>query len=201
MLATTPSWNTISPLATQYVVLCWSAYATDVDPSHQSPRRLVDLSFTPNTISALILPDSNDTLLAAGGQEAELHLSYYLSSDVPSSSRSARNSQHSGFGRRLWESKYILDHGSINNSVMLTSMNFARSHQSAIEPRIVISNNDRTVKFFDIAIRSGKIADDFEPRLLDIGQLRLDVPVNHCASLPSTALRSADSYVFLPLVG
>ena len=67
---------------------------------------------------------------------------------------------------------------------MLTSMNFARSHQSAVEPRIVVSNNDRTVKFFDIAVRGSKTVDDYEPRLLDIGQLRLDVPVNHCTSSP-----------------
>ncbi|KAI0707284.1 hypothetical protein C8Q76DRAFT_629023 [Earliella scabrosa] len=161
----------------------YSIVEHDLITPNASPRRLVDLSFTPNTISALILPDTNDTLLAAGGQEAELHLSYYQCSDAPSSSRPTRSPSR-GFGRRLWESKYILDHGSINNSVMLTSMNFARSHQSAVEPRIVVSNNDRTVKFFDVAIRSSKIVDDFEPRLLDIGSLRLDVPVNHSSISP-----------------
>ena len=109
----------------------------------------------PNTISALILPDTNDTLLAAGGQEAELHLSYYQSSDTSSPSFS-RRSCSSGFGRRLWESKYTLDQGSINNSVMLTTMNFARSHESAAEPRIIVSNNDKTVKFFDIALRASQ---------------------------------------------
>ena len=155
----------------------------DVHALHQSPRRLVELSFTPNTISALILPETNDTLLAAGGQEAELHLSYYQSTDQSTATR--RPSRR--FGRRLWESKYILEHGSINNSVMLTSMNFARSHQSAVEPRIVVSNNDRTVKFFDIAVRGSKTVDDYEPRLLDIGQLRLDVPVNNCTSFASQA--------------
>ena len=92
-------------------------------------------------------------------------------------------------GLRLWESKYILENGSINNSVMLTSMSFSRSHQSAVEPRIVVSNNDRTVKFFDVAIRNGKPADDYEPRLLDIGQLHLDVPVNHCALFSHFLLR------------
>ncbi|KAI0749629.1 hypothetical protein C8Q80DRAFT_636078 [Daedaleopsis nitida] len=157
----------------------------DLATPHISPRRLVDLTFTPNTISALNLPDSNDTLLAAGGQEAELHLSYYQASEA-SSSRSTRSGRppKRRFGTRLWESKYILDHGSINNSVMLTSMNFARSHQSAAEPRIVVSNNDRTVKFFDIAIRNTKGVDDYEPRLLDIGQLSLDVPVNHSSISP-----------------
>ncbi|TBU45726.1 hypothetical protein BD309DRAFT_859683 [Dichomitus squalens] len=136
-------------------------------------------------MSALILPDTNHTLLAAGGQEAELHLSYYDSSDssTSTSTRSTRSCSR-GFGRRLWESKYILENSSINNSVMLTSMSFSRSHQSAAEPRIVVSNNDRTVKFFDIAIRNGKAVDDYEPRLLDIGQLHLDVPVNHSSISP-----------------
>lgn len=153
----------------------------------QTPRQLVNLTFTPNTISALILPESNDTLLAAGGQEAELHLSYYQSSDSysPSSSTRPGRSAPRGFGRRLWESKYLLEHASINNSVMLTSMSFSRSNESAVEPRILVSNNDRTVKFYDIALRNGKATDDYEPRLLDIGRLDLPVPVNHCAS-PST---------------
>lgn len=185
--------NTISSRQTQYVLPRWSAKAADVHVLYQSPRRLADLSFTPNTLSALILPDTNDTLLAAGGQEAELHLSYYQSSDASTSASSSRSTRSCsrGFGRRLWESKYILDRGSINNSVMLTSMSFSRSHQSAVEPRIVVSNNDRTVKFFDIAIRSGKVVDDYEPRLLDIGQLDLEVPVNHCAPLSLfVALRS-----------
>ncbi|KAI0359788.1 hypothetical protein OH77DRAFT_1393943 [Trametes cingulata] len=158
----------------------------DILNPHSNPRRLVDLTFTPNTISALILPDTNDTLLAAGGQEAELHLSYYQSTDSCPSSASTRaiHSAPRGFGRRLWESKYILEHASINNSVMLTSMSFSRSNESAAEPRILVSNNDRTVKFYDIAVRSSKAVDDYEPRLLDIGQLRLDVPVNHSSVSP-----------------
>ncbi|KAI0326917.1 hypothetical protein GY45DRAFT_48245 [Cubamyces sp. BRFM 1775] len=161
----------------------------DILNPHAHPRRLVDLTFTPNTISALILPDTNDTLLAAGGQEAELHLSYYQSSDSCSSSsasstRSIRSAPR-GFGRKLWESKYILEHAaSINNSVMLTSMSFSRSNESAAEPRILVSNNDKTVKFYDIAVRNGKVENDYEPRLLDIGQLRLDVPVNHSSISP-----------------
>lgn len=158
---------------------------------YQSPRRLADLNFTPNTVSALILPDTGDTLLAAGGQEAELHLSYYQSSDTSTSATSSRSTRtcSRGFGRRLWESKYILDRGSINNSVMLTSTSFSRSHQSAAEPRIVVSNNDRTVKFFDIAVRREKVFDDYEPRLVDIGQLDLEVPVNHCALFSHFLLR------------
>ncbi|KAI8969487.1 WD40-repeat-containing domain protein, partial [Trametes punicea] len=172
----------------------------DILNPHSSPRRLVDLTFTPNTISSLILPDTNDTLLAAGGQEAELHLSYYQSTDScsspsTSSTRSIRSAPH-GFGRKLWESKYILEHAaSINNSVMLTSMSFSRSNESAAEPRILVSNNDRTVKFYDIAVRSGRVENDYEPRLLDIGNLRLDVPVNHSSISPDgrTLLSVGDS--------
>ncbi|KAL1949559.1 hypothetical protein VTO73DRAFT_8440 [Trametes versicolor] len=164
----------------------YSVVEHDILNPHSTPRRLVDLTFTPNTISALILPESNDTLLAAGGQEAELHLSYYQSSDSysPSSSTRPGRSAPRGFGRRLWDSKYLLEHASINNSVMLTSMSFSRSNESAVEPRILVSNNDRTVKFYDIALRNGKATDDYEPRLLDIGRLDLPVPVNHSSVSP-----------------
>ncbi|KAI0775130.1 WD40-repeat-containing domain protein [Trametes elegans] len=164
----------------------YSIVEHDVLNPHAAPRKLVELTFTPNTIAALNLPDTNDTLLAAGGQEAELHLSYYQSAQSQSSSSSTRSGASSprGFGRRQWESKYILEHASINNSVMLTSMSFSRSNESAAEPRILVSNNDRTVKFYDVAVRSGKLVSDYEPRLLDIGQMRLDVPINHSSVSP-----------------
>lgn len=46
---------------------------------------------------------------------------------------------------------------------------------------MVISNNDKTVKFFDVAIRSAKYAGEGgAKRLSPAGQLVLDVPVNHC---------------------
>ncbi|KAI0649042.1 hypothetical protein C8Q79DRAFT_998937 [Trametes meyenii] len=194
----TPSNVTIGHVQLRDVLICphekgvvsyaqnFSIVEHDILNPNASPRRLVDLTFTPNTISSLILPDSNDTLLAAGGQEAELHLSYYQSLDSCSSASSTRSMGGAprGFGRKLWESKYILEHASINNSVMLTSMSFSRSNESAAEPRILVSNNDRTVKFYDIAVRAGKVANNYEPRLLDIGQLRLDVPVNHSSVAP-----------------
>ncbi|OBZ66135.1 Uncharacterized protein C4G3.03 [Grifola frondosa] len=127
------------------------------------------------------MPDTNDTLLAAGGQEAELHLSYYSSMSPPTDAveRSSRGSVR-GFGRKLWESKHVLDHGSINNSVMLT---LAGSHESSAEPRIIVSNNDRTVKFFDIAVRNGH-RDPHGRMLVEAGQLQLDVPVNHSSISP-----------------
>ena len=181
MPAITPSSNMISSPRMQYVVHPGlRVSAMDVHTLHQSPRRLVDLSFTPNTISALVLPESNDTLLAAGGQEAELHLSYYQSTDHSSSTR--RPSRR--FGRRLWESKYILDHGSINNSVLLTtSVSAAPSNQSSAEPRIGVSNNDCTVRLYDVPLRgaNSKRVRRNEESLQEVGVLRLDVPINHCA--------------------
>jgi len=66
--------------------------------------------------------------------------------------------------------------GSINNSVLLTSMNLARSHESSVEPRVGISNNDLTVKFYDVPVRG-----ETPPSTIkEAGMLRLDVPVNHC---------------------
>jgi hypothetical protein len=66
--------------------------------------------------------------------------------------------------------------GSINNSVLLTSLTLTRSNQSSVEPRVGISNNDCTVKFYDIPLRAQN------KRVLEqVGSLRLDVPVNHCA--------------------
>lgn len=75
----------------------------------------------------------------------------------------------------------MMDHRSINNSVLLTSTGLARSHQSSVEPRLFVSNNDRSVKVYDVAVRSGK--GEGRPRLVDAGQLKLDVPINHCAHI------------------
>lgn len=149
----------------------------------QAPRRITDLLFVPNSLSALTLPNSGETLLAAGGQEAELHLSLY--GQGPSfghtSTYSSREPTHR-FGRQRWKTDVSLEGASINNSVLLTSLSLTGSNESSAEPRVVISNNDRTVKFFDVAIRGGKNADQ---RLSRAGQLTLDVPVNHCEPLPT----------------
>lgn len=72
-----------------------------------------------------------------------------------------------------------LKSASINNSVMLTSLNLSKSHESCVEPRVVVSNNDKSVKFFDVAVRSSRVYGAAE-RLVQTGQLRLEVPVNHC---------------------
>lgn len=59
--------------------------------------------------------------------------------------------------------------------MLLTSLALTRSNQSSIEPRIGISNNDCTVKFYDVPLRAQN------KRVLDqVGGLTLDVPVNHC---------------------
>ncbi|KAI0950852.1 hypothetical protein AcW1_008048 [Taiwanofungus camphoratus] len=156
----------------------------DILVPNSTPRRLTELSFTPNSLSALTLPNTSDTLLAAGGQEAELHLSYYSPSPSPSPSRDAFSFRGSarGFGRKQWETTYMMDHRSINNSVLLTSTGLARSHQSSVEPRLFVSNNDRSVKVYDVAVRSGK--GEGRPRLVDAGQLKLDVPINHSSISP-----------------
>src|SRR5438477_6578485 len=64
-----------------------SGLGTSCSPEHdlhqlmpvpsQSPRPVVDLSFVPNTIASLRVPDSDATLLGVGGLEAQIHLSLY----------------------------------------------------------------------------------------------------------------------------
>lgn len=130
----------------------------------QVPKVLVELSFTPNTLTSLAVADSNDVLLAAGGQEAEIHLSMH----APGSSRHRHNV--------LWQHDFQMA-GSINNSVLLTSLSLTRSHESSVEPRIGISNNDCTVKFYDVPMR----LQNTKRTLREVGSLRLDVPVNHCS--------------------
>lgn len=144
----------------------------------------MDLSFTPNSLSSLILNDTNETLLAAGGQEAELHLSLYSPPSPSLSTEDAfapENPRSKRFGHRIWSEHINLKMASINNSVMLTSLNLSKSHESSVEPRVVVSNNDKSIKFFDVAVRSSKGYGSSE-RLVQAGQLRLEVPVNHCTS-------------------
>ncbi len=129
----------------------------------QRSRVLAPLDFIPNSLASIPIGE-NDTLIAAGGQETELHLSYHTSS--PSSRRSTR---------LLWELETRLT-GSINNSVLLTSLNLTGSHQSSVEPRVVISNNDESVRFYDVPMR----VQSSRRMLTEIGVIRLDVPVNHC---------------------
>ncbi|KAI0034745.1 hypothetical protein K488DRAFT_83697 [Vararia minispora EC-137] len=159
----------------------------DVTNPASPPTPLVNLGFVPNTIASLQLPGSTDRLLAAGGQEAELHLSVHprcagADDDAPSPDRPHLDT--------------ILP-GSINNSILLTSLTLARSHESAVEPRVVVSNNDKTVKFYDVAVLA---REDAPPRISEVGALRFDVAVNHSSISPNgrTLLSVGDSpHVYL----
>lgn len=148
-----------------------------------SKRALANLGFIPNTLAALPIPDSTHTLYAAGGQDAELHLSMHSSTSTSSPTSPRRHM------RPQWQHDTQLLGSSINNSVMLT-----RSHVSSAEPRLAVSNNDCTVKFFDVHVRSSKNLDGPSAvRLKEIGLLKIDVPVNHCGfhkSFTCTATKS-----------
>ncbi|KAG6902082.1 hypothetical protein C0995_004583 [Termitomyces sp. Mi166 len=143
-----------------------------------TPRPLVKLQFDPNTLSSLPIEGTDDTLLAAGGQKAEIHLSYHS----PLSARYRQNAV-------VWH-KDLSTSGSINNSVLLTSMSLTRSNESSVEPRLCISNNDSTVKLYNVSLRrtSKTIIDE-------VGCMHLGVPINHSSISPDgrTILSVGDS--------
>ncbi|TCD64005.1 hypothetical protein EIP91_004673 [Steccherinum ochraceum] len=195
-------------------VVCYPQEKTLVehDLATTEVDRLTNLAFLPNSLSYLNIPDSNDTLLAAGGPEAELHLSLYAPPSHTLSplldAEGPNPTTPRGFGRQRWRSEVLLDPpASINNSVHLTSLNLGGSHESSAEPRLVISNNDKTVKFYDVALRTRGSAIESTinyrlsgesgatQRLSLIGQLKLDVPVNHSSISPDgrTLLSVGDS--------
>ncbi|EIN09948.1 hypothetical protein PUNSTDRAFT_133719 [Punctularia strigosozonata HHB-11173 SS5] len=128
----------------------------DVSGVHRK-LRLADCNFSPCNLTALPLPDTDTILYAAGGQEAEIHLSLH--------SRS----------KQIWRHERILP-GSINNSVLLSI-----GHEGNPDPRIVVSNNDHCVRFYDIAAR--RRGQEVE-RLFECGTLKLDVPLNHSSVSP-----------------
>ncbi|KAF4596109.1 hypothetical protein EYR40_008207 [Pleurotus pulmonarius] len=132
------------------------------------PHTVTSLNWTPNTIASLPIDDADSTLMAVGGQEAEIHISLHRKR------------------RTLWQLERTLA-GSINNSVLLTS----RSNESSVEPRVGISNNDCSVKFYDVPIR----AQSHSKQLREAGILRLNVPVNHSSISPDgqTLLSAGDS--------
>jgi hypothetical protein len=119
---------------------------------------VADLSFIPNTLSSLnlVLPDSH-TLLAAGGQDAEIHLSLHSPSQ----------------NRALWHFSRGFS-GSRNNSVVLS-----RACDGSHEPRLIVSNNDGTVRIYEVPLHG-------EPQNLRCcGSIRLQEPVNHCVCIIS----------------
>ncbi|KAG6906743.1 hypothetical protein DXG01_012295 [Tephrocybe rancida] len=142
------------------------------------PRPLVKLGFNPNTLSSLSIDGTDDTLLAAGGQDAEIHLSYHR----PASAQHRQSSV-------AWQTEYSMV-GSINNSVLLTSMSLTRSNESSVEPRLGISNNDATVKFYDVPMRGQS-----KQNLNEIGSVQLSVPINYSSISPDgrTLLSVGDS--------
>ncbi|KAH9972389.1 hypothetical protein BJV74DRAFT_210575 [Russula compacta] len=168
-----------------------SVMERDISDPSSAQTPLVSLVFIPNTIASLPIPDSDERLLAAGGQGAELHLSIHsrrTSTGDPSDDPPSHGS------RSLWQYDGVLS-GSINNSVLLTSLNLTRSNESSAEPRVVVSNNDSTVKFFDVNVRGSSSVDGPSERIKEVGTLLLDVPVNHSSISPDgrTLLSVGDS--------
>lgn len=100
-----------------------------------------------------------------------------MSYHAPSSSKSRSNStsETQRKTRVVWEFEDHLT-GSINNSVLLTSLNLTRSNESSVEPRVGISNNDGTVRLYDVPLR----VQNSRRRLKEVGVVELDVPINHC---------------------
>ncbi|KAG6868181.1 hypothetical protein C0993_006476 [Termitomyces sp. T159_Od127] len=126
-----------------------------------APRLLVKLPFQPNTLSSLPIEGTDDSLLAAGGQQAEIHLSYHR----PNAS--------------VWNKEISIFGAEMNNSVLLTSMSLTKSNESSVEPRLCISNNDRTVKLYSVPLRS------FPKTIIDeVGCMHLGVPINHSSISP-----------------
>ncbi|KAF8134902.1 hypothetical protein EV363DRAFT_1160252 [Boletus edulis] len=166
-----------------YSIVEHDLYAPDM-----AVRSIADLSFNPNTLASIQVPGSDMTLLAAGGQEAEIHLSLHHPS-----SRSQRRGEPSPRLRcnnAVWQ-YYRKLRGSINNSVLLSSLSLTRSAESSVEPRLVVSNNDCTVRFYDVAVRG-----ETSPKDLRIsGNLKLEEPINHSSISPDgrTLLSVGDS--------
>jgi hypothetical protein len=67
-------------------------------PQAQTP--LVTLNYIPNTIASLQIPDTDERLLAAGGQDSELHLSIHSrrTSSPRNSSNTASPAPREGYG-------------------------------------------------------------------------------------------------------
>ncbi|KAF7336986.1 DUF2415 domain-containing protein [Mycena venus] len=116
------------------------------------PRSIANLVFLPNTLASLPVPGTDHTLLAAGGQDAEI----YLSLLGPES-------------QSVWQFNTHLE-GSINNSILLTSLSLTDSYESSVEPRMAVSNNDRVVMFFDVPVRSRPST------ISQVGAVRFNVP-------------------------
>ncbi|KAF8996510.1 hypothetical protein BDQ17DRAFT_1429656 [Cyathus striatus] len=108
---------------------------------HSQPlQTIADLEFTPNCHMSLPVNSGNDTLLAVGGQEAEIHLSLHTPSLASSSSGISTFF--------IWQYYHKLQ-GSINNSIFLTSLSLTCTHEptslSTSSPSFFISPNGSLV--------------------------------------------------------
>lgn len=157
---------------------------SDPNATPQPPRIIAAPDFHLNTLAALHIPDTNDILYAAGGQDADLHFSLHSSLAAPSSFASPsspprrKRFRSSSTSKLIWQFSKHLENGSINNSVVLThSLGLSFSNESSPEPRVIVSNNDLSVKFFDVPLRT--YGSKHIRHLKEVGCLKLNVPVNH----------------------
>lgn len=104
----------------------------------------------------MTLPGSGHTLYAAGGSDANIHISMHASYSST---------------ELYWS---IADEviGSFTNNSLILASHILGSE----EPRLVVSNNDHSITFIDIPVRARP------ETLTDLicGTLELDYPVNHC---------------------
>lgn len=164
--------------------------------------------FTPVCLDAISL-DDNTVLLVAGGQEAELFLGLYSfmskTITIPNNGEGSSTNACKTFksSEEIWQHISILA-GSINNSVMLyvppiplsTSREYFNHYEVPFakpHPRFVVSNNDCSVKIFEINtapdgfgrrmsshVRPGRLRrDEHIDRYQRIGAVKLTVPINH----------------------
>ncbi|KAF9540885.1 hypothetical protein CPC08DRAFT_770720 [Agrocybe pediades] len=138
--------------------------------------------------------------------------SSYIPIPIPIPPSSSLQQQRHTHTRRkstkLWEFEDQLTTGSINNSVLLTTMtrttgmSLTRSNESSVEPRVGISNNDGSVKLYDVPMRvggfgghgSGGEDEDEDGRagnglstrraLRKVGEVQLGEPINHSLISP-----------------
>jgi hypothetical protein len=118
------------------------------------PRITGLLTFEPNCIAA------SHGLLAAGGQGADIFLGY--DPTHPSTPDSPPAACHTRLQR-----------ASINNALLITS-----SFSSSAEPSLIVSNNDCTIKHFDISTRAHTLGLELS------GELRFNTPINHASVSP-----------------
>lgn len=153
MSNTIPLFNITCPNLTRYVHDPVNAFVQLVQLFQ--PRQISKASFHPNTLSSLVTADGT-TLVAAGGHEAEVHVSL-----------------HEPGGESLWEFETVIRGPTINNSVSLVP----HLPSSSSQPRMVVSNNDCMVLFFDVpGIRD---VSTIKSSLRQCGSLELEFPVNY----------------------